>query len=52
METAIEYLEQKGITAFEGDGYILVIPVSSPEEIYDLAEKVRRYFKEIYLYSD
>ena len=43
---AIEYLKENGIESFEGAG-ILVIPVSNPEEIYDMASKVRRLFKEI-----
>lgn len=43
---AIEYLKENGIESFEGAG-ILVIPASNPEEIYDMASKVRRLFKEI-----
>ena len=43
---AIEALKDVGIEAFEGHG-ILVIPASSPEDIYPMAEKARRVFKEI-----
>lgn len=46
MEKAIAYLKEKGIEAFDGGDGILVIPVSSAEEIYDMANNVRRYFKE------
>lgn len=46
MGKAIAYLKQNGIESFEGAG-ILVIPVSDPEEIYDMATRVRKYFKEI-----
>lgn len=46
MNKAIEYLKTKGIEAFDGGDGILVIPCSSPEEIYDMASNVRRYFKE------
>ena len=43
---AIEALKDVGIEAFEGHG-ILVIPASSPEDIYPMAEKARRVFKEM-----
>ena len=43
---AIEHLSKSGIEAFDGHG-ILVMPASSPEDIYPLAEKARRIFKEI-----
>ena len=43
---AIKHLEVNGVEAFESSG-ILVIPCSSPEEIYDCANLVRRLFKEI-----
>ena len=46
IKTAIEHLGTKGIEAFEGSN-ILIIPCTSPEQIYDLASKVRRIFKEI-----
>ena len=46
INIAINHLKQNGIESFEGAG-ILVIPVSSVEEIYDLANRVRRLFKEI-----
>lgn len=41
----VRILKENGVESFEGSG-ILVIPCSSPEEIYDLANKVRRIFKE------
>ena len=47
MNKAINYLKEKGIDAFDGGSGILVIPCTTPEEIYDLANKVRKYFKEI-----
>lgn len=43
---AIDALKEVGIEAFEGHG-ILVIPASSPEDIYPMAEKARRVFKEM-----
>lgn len=43
---AIERLKEDGIEAFELMG-ILVIPCSSAEEIYTMAERARRIFKEI-----
>lgn len=46
ISTAIEYLKKNGIDAFEASG-VLTIPVSSPEEIYDIANTARRIFKEI-----
>lgn len=46
ISKAIDALKQHNIEAFEGHG-ILVIPASKPEEIYPLAEKARRVFKEI-----
>lgn len=47
IESAIEALNKLyNIKAFESSG-ILVIPCSSPEEIFDLACKIRRIFKEI-----
>ena len=45
IDKAILYLKEKGIESFEQAG-ILVIPASSPEEIYELASTIRRYFKE------
>ena len=45
IQDGIRYLKESGIESFEGSG-ILVIPCSSPDEIYDLANKVRRIFKE------
>ena len=46
ISAAIEYLQTKGIEAFEGSN-ILIIPCTEPEQIYDLVNKVRRIFKEI-----
>ena len=43
---AIDALKDAGIEAFELSS-ILVIPVSSPEDIYDMVSKARRIFKEI-----
>ena len=43
---ALLYLKENDIEAFEVDN-ILTIPVSKPEEIYDMATKARRLFKEI-----
>lgn len=43
---AIEALKEHNIESFDGHG-ILVIPASSPEDIYPMAEKARRIFKEI-----
>jgi hypothetical protein len=46
IPAAIAELEKYGIEAFELSN-ILVIPCGSPEEIYMLANKVRRIFKGI-----
>ena len=46
IQVAIDYLRDKGIEAFEGSG-ILIIPCTDPDEIFDLACKARRYFKDI-----
>jgi len=46
IPTAIAELEKYGIESFELSN-ILVIPCGSPEEIYMLANKVRRIFKGI-----
>ena len=46
MKKAIDYLKENGIEAFEGSG-ILVIPCSSPEDIYDLVGKVKNLLKDI-----
>ena len=46
MDKAVAYLKENGIESFEGAG-ILIIPASSPEEIYDLVSRVRRLFKQI-----
>ena len=45
-EAVIE-LKARGIEAFEGAGAMLIVPVSSPDDIYDTANNVRRIFKEI-----
>ena len=47
IDKAIEALKTLyKISAFEDSG-ILVIPCSSPEEIFDMATKIRSLFKEI-----
>lgn len=46
ISDAVKKLKEHGIEAFEGKG-ILVIPCSTPEEIFDLANDVRRIFKEV-----
>jgi hypothetical protein len=43
---AIQHLKENGVAAFEHGG-IVVVPCDSPEEILDLASKVKRLFKEI-----
>ena len=46
IDEAINILKMRGIEAFEISG-VLTVPCSSPEDIYDTAEKLRRIFKEI-----
>jgi hypothetical protein len=46
MDKAMAYLKENNIESFESSG-ILVIPCSNPDEIYDMATRVRKYFKEI-----
>ncbi len=46
ISDAVKKLQEHGVEAFEGNG-ILVIPCSCPEEIFDLANNVRRIFKEV-----
>lgn len=46
IAVAIKALEDNGIEGFESSG-ILVIPCDSPDDIYDMAGKARRIFKEI-----
>ena len=46
MEKAVKYLKENGIEAFEGSG-ILIIPCTSPEEIYDFVSKVKNLLKDI-----
>lgn len=46
IDIAIKKLKESGIEGFERMG-ILVIPVSSPDDIYDMATRCRRIFKEI-----
>lgn len=43
---AIQHLKENGVAAFEHSG-IVIVPCDSPEEILDLASKVRSLFKEI-----
>lgn len=45
IEKAIIFLKEKGIEAFELSG-VLVIPVSSPENLYSLAKQIKRYLVE------
>lgn len=45
FDMAIQYLESKGIKAFEIMN-ILTIPVSSPEEIEPIVSRVKSYLKE------
>lgn len=46
ISAAIARLKEDGIESFEGSG-ILIIPCTSPDDIFDLAMKARRIFKEI-----
>ena len=46
IPVAIESLKKNGIEAFELSN-ILVIPVDKPDDIYPMANKARRVFKEI-----
>lgn len=46
ISKAIEALKEQGIEGFERSG-ILVIPVTSAEEIFDIVTKAKRVFKEI-----
>lgn len=46
MEKAIKYLKENGIEAFEGSG-ILIIPCTSPEEIYNLVYRVKTLLKDV-----
>ncbi len=46
ISAAIARLKEDGIESFEGSG-ILIIPCTEPEQIYDMATKARRIFKEI-----
>ena len=46
ISAAIARLKKDGIESFEGSG-ILIIPCTEPEQIYDIANEVRRIFKEI-----
>ena len=45
ISAAIDALDKVGIKAFELSS-ILVIPVDSPSDIYDMVNKARRVFKE------
>lgn len=51
ISAAVKELKNRGIEAFEGAGSILVIPCESHEEIYNMAEKARRIFREIGYYK-
>ena len=46
ISAAIDALKEHNIEAFDLSN-ILVIPVTSPEQIYDTANNARRIFKEI-----
>ena len=46
IDEAVNILKERGIEAFELSG-VLTVPCSSPDDIYDTAEKLRRIFKEI-----
>lgn len=46
ISAAIARLKEDGIESFEGSG-VLIIPCTEPEQIYDMAIKVRRILKEI-----
>lgn len=46
IEKAIEHLKNNGVTAFELSG-VLVIPVSSPEDIEPTVRMVKRLLKDI-----
>ena len=46
IDEAVKCLKERGIEAFELGG-VLTVPCSSPDDIYDTAEKLRRIFKEI-----
>ena len=46
IDEAIKCLKERGIEAFELSG-VLTVPCESPDDIYDMAEKLRRIFKEI-----
>ncbi len=45
IEKAIIFLKEKGIEAFELSG-VLVIPVSSPNELDTIAKNIKRYLNE------
>lgn len=46
IDEAVNILKERGIEAFELSG-VLTVPCSSPDDIYNTAEKLRRIFKEI-----
>lgn len=46
IDEAVDILKKRGIEAFELSG-VLTVPCSSPDDIYDTAEKLRKIFKEI-----
>ena len=46
IDEAVNILKMRGIEAFELSG-VLTVPCESPDDIYDMADKLRRIFKEI-----
>lgn len=46
IDKAIEHLKNNGVTAFELSG-VLVIPVSSPDDIEPTVRQIKRLLKEI-----
>ena len=45
-DKAVDILKERGIESFVLGG-VLTVPCSSPDDIYDMAEKLRKIFKEI-----
>lgn len=46
IEQVIKYLQDKGITAFESSG-ILVIPCNGPEDVVDLVSVIKHHLQDI-----
>lgn len=46
IDEAINVLKERGIEAFELSG-VLTVPCESPDDIYNMADKLRRIFKDI-----